>query len=393
MWPCTGAAAASIKRGRAGELAFDLADKYDRDAFRAVFVKAAAAGPLPWPDQAFQRMPLRRSPSPSPPSSPVDGVSPPASPVAAPSPSASPPRSPATPARRRADAQVAAVVAPKPPRGSPRRQRRLAEKMLHHHRRRKREFAVGQRVEANFEEKGNGSPASWTRPRTGATTSCATTATKISASSGARARRRAAPTMPRRRRRGTSRRSDRREGVEPRRPWPGHRGPGASAAAAAGPGCNAASSPASTRPTSVRRVQLRRGAASWSSVQSHRVPPADGPATTGRTRPRPPPGRRLARERFQILGLLLFRTGVVVGEVPTGKPNDRATTVVWAALLSAPSRRGRWTGPAHEGAIQRLRRRSEEAPVGRFVASQARVVAVLRINCGGSPSQMALTAQ
>ena len=35
---------------RAGELAFDLADNvYDRDAFRAVFVKAAAAGPLPWP--------------------------------------------------------------------------------------------------------------------------------------------------------------------------------------------------------------------------------------------------------------------------------------------------------------------------------------------------------
>ena len=49
---------------RAGELAFDLADSvYDRDAFRAVFVKAAAAGPLPWPDQAFQRMPLPRSPS------------------------------------------------------------------------------------------------------------------------------------------------------------------------------------------------------------------------------------------------------------------------------------------------------------------------------------------
>ena len=37
---------------RAGELAFDLADNvYDRDAFRAVFVKAAAAGPC-WPDQA-----------------------------------------------------------------------------------------------------------------------------------------------------------------------------------------------------------------------------------------------------------------------------------------------------------------------------------------------------
>ena len=144
---------------RAGELAFDLADNvYDRDAFRAVFVKAAAAGPLPWPDQAFQRMPLPRSPSPSPPSSPVDDVSPPASPVAAPSPSASPPRSPATPASSRRAKTPKSSRPPsrqKTPQGSPEAAAPpspedappapAAEAPA---------FAVGQRVEANFEGEG-----------------------------------------------------------------------------------------------------------------------------------------------------------------------------------------------------------------------------------------------
>jgi hypothetical protein len=145
---------------RAGELAFDLADDvYDRDAFRAVFVKAAAAGPLPWPDQAFQRMPPPRSPSPSPPSSPVDDVAPPASPVAAPSPSSSPPRSPATPASSRRAKTPKSARPPssrqKAPQGSPEAAAPPSpEAQAPPSPEAEPEFAVGQRVEANFENEG-----------------------------------------------------------------------------------------------------------------------------------------------------------------------------------------------------------------------------------------------
>jgi hypothetical protein len=154
---------------RAGELAFDLGDNvYDRDAFRAVFVKAAAAGPLPWPDQAFQRMPLPRSPSPSPPSSPVDDVSPPASPPA--SPAASPPRSPATPAssrraktpkssrppssrqsrERTPQGSPEAAAPPSPEEDAPPSPEAQAPPSPEA----EPEFAVGQRIEANFEGEG-----------------------------------------------------------------------------------------------------------------------------------------------------------------------------------------------------------------------------------------------
>ena len=144
---------------RAGELAFDLADNvYDRDAFRAVFVKAAAAGPLPWPDQAFQRMPLPRSPSPSPPSSPVDDVSPPASPPASPvaSPvSASParvktPKSSRPPSSRpktpQGSPEAAAPPSPEDAPPSPEAQAPPSPEA--------EQFAVGQRIEANFEGEG-----------------------------------------------------------------------------------------------------------------------------------------------------------------------------------------------------------------------------------------------
>ena len=163
-WPAAGAE----HRVGAGALAFDLADDvYDRDAFRAVFVKAAAAGPLPWPDQAFQRMPPPRSPSPSPPSSPVDDVSPPASPVAAPSPSASPPRSPATPASSRRAKTPKSARPPssrqKTPQGSPEAAAPPSpeddappspEAQAPPSPAAEPEFAVGQKVEANFEGEG-----------------------------------------------------------------------------------------------------------------------------------------------------------------------------------------------------------------------------------------------
>ena len=141
---------------RAGALAFDLADDvYDRDAFRAVFVKAAAAGPLPWPDQAFQRMPPPRSPSPSPPSSPVDDVSPPASPVAAPPPAsparAKTPKSARPPSSRQKTPQGSPEAAAPP---SPEEAPPSPEAQVPPSPEAEPEFAVGQRVEANFENEG-----------------------------------------------------------------------------------------------------------------------------------------------------------------------------------------------------------------------------------------------
>jgi hypothetical protein len=145
---------------RAGELAFDLADNvYDRDAFRAVFVKAAAAGPLPWPDQAFQRMPLPRSPSPSPPSSPIDDVSPPPSPPV--SPPASPlraktPKSSSRPPSSRQSRERTpqgspeAAAPPSPEEDAPSSPEAQAPPSPAA----EPEFAVGQRVEANFEGEG-----------------------------------------------------------------------------------------------------------------------------------------------------------------------------------------------------------------------------------------------
>ena len=207
---------------RAGELAFDLADNvYDRDAFRAVFVKAAAAGPLPWPDQAFQRMPLPRSPSPSPPSSPVDDVSPRRRPRRRPRRSRRRRRSPATPASSRRAKTPKSSRPPssrqKTPRDGdpPRRRAALARGRCSAitggagtalARGSPAEFAVGQRVEANFE--GEGRMVRRRRGqgrRTGATTSPTTTD-----EDGNEAAREARGTAAARRRRRRSRRRRRR---------------------------------------------------------------------------------------------------------------------------------------------------------------------------------------
>ena len=62
---------------RAGELAFDLGVGVRPGRLPRGLRESSGGWAPPWPDQAFQRMPLPRSPSPSPPSSPVDDVSPP----------------------------------------------------------------------------------------------------------------------------------------------------------------------------------------------------------------------------------------------------------------------------------------------------------------------------
>lgn len=165
-----------VSAAAAGELAFKLPDMaaFDRDAFRAVFVRAAANGPLPWPEQAYMAKPSPRSPSSSPPASPADNAgsppaspvnasSPPASPVDAPSPSPSPQRAktptssrPPSSRRSRDRTPQGSPEAAAPP--SPEADAALSSPEAEAPRSPEAEepaYAVGQRVEANFEGEGD----------------------------------------------------------------------------------------------------------------------------------------------------------------------------------------------------------------------------------------------
>ena len=155
-----------VSAAQAGELAFKLPDavSFDRDAFRSVFVKAAANGPLPWPEQAYMAKPSPRSPSPSPPASPADDAgSPPASPVDAPLPSPSPQRAktpmssrPPSSRRSRDRTPQGSPEAAAPP--SPEADAALSSPEAEAPRSPEAEepaYAVGQPVEANFEGEGD----------------------------------------------------------------------------------------------------------------------------------------------------------------------------------------------------------------------------------------------
>ena len=97
-------------------------------------------------------------------------------------------------------------------------------------------------------------------------------------------------------------------------------------------------------------------AASWSSLQSHRFPSradecGDDWEDEGRVRRQ---AVALRASAFQILGLLLFRTGVVVGEVPDREAESPGRRLGGLGRPSISFRRGRGVdglAPPHEGVI------------------------------------------